>query len=334
MITGGIAMQTGETAQNPLNQLYRRSTDLLKQSWAEWSLSDRTHALAMINDPQLEFPVLFLLRDKLAIRDSELGVRPKLVLSQIDNVLQGAESTPMEVDSFPDQHELIVGSLLWMLRTGWQNIISTDYTQVIDRTAIQILHTYHQNWIKGMTDLIFYRYKNKSQRHYLVSALLETAEPVSLVYQANYLLSDQNVENSYARRLLGFIPVVRHAVTNQAAFLAFEAWYEENGNYLVYTGENNDAVPGGIPYRIHYSAKYLGKVVQAKSGQPIQALLPEEKINYQTFIRLPDRAQKTLAASSARIRKQKLDQWRLWMERSVHEQLESVRTYSDGGELQ
>lgn len=326
-------MQTGEAAQNPLNQLYRRSADLLKKSWSEWNLSDRTHALSLINDPQLEFPVLFLLRDKLEIRDSELGVRPKLVLSQIDSVLQGTESAPVEADSFPDQHDLLVGSLLWMLRTGWQNIISTDYTQVIDRTAIQILHTYHQNWIKGMTDLIFYRYKNKSQRHYLVSALQETAEPVSLVYQANYLLSDQNVENSYARKLLGFIPEVRHAVNNQAAFLAFETWYEENGNYLVYTGENNDAVPAGIPYRIHYSAKYLGKVVQAKSGHPIQILLPEEYDHYQTFISLPGRIRKALAARSASIRNQKPEKWRRWMELSVREQLESISTFSDGGEL-
>lgn len=325
-------MQTGEMAQNPLNQLYRRSTELLKQSWTEWNLSDRTHAFSLINDPQLEFPVLFLLRDQLETRDAELDLRPKLALSQIDHVLLGTESAVADsIESFPDRHDLVVGSMLWILRTGWQNIISTDYTQVIDRTAIQILHTYHQNWIKGMTDLVFYRYRNKSQRHYLVSALMETAEPLSLVYQANYLLSDRTIESSYARRLLGFIPEVRHAPDNRTAFFAFETWFEENGNYLVYTGENNDAVPGGTPFRVHLSAKYLGKVIQAKSGQPIQKLLPEEKENYQAFARLPERSRRTLAERSARIRKSQPEQWRKWIFQQVHEQLESSGTLETGG---
>ncbi|WP_010631248.1 hypothetical protein [Sporolactobacillus vineae] len=326
-------MQTGEVNQNPLNQLYRRSAELLKESWKDWVHSDRTQALALLNDPSLEFPVLFLLRDQLEVRGTDLGIRSRLALSQVDQVLLGTESAAFaNRDSFPDRHDLVVGSLLWMLRTGWKNIISTDYTQVIDRTAIQILHTYHQNWIKGMNDLIFYRYRNKSQRHYLVSALLETAEPVSLVYQANYLLSDHAVESSLARRLLGFIPEVRHAEDNQAAFLAFETWYEDNGNYLVYTGENNDAVPGGIPYRIHSSAKYLGKVVQPKNGQPIQQLLPEEAKNYQNFIRLPGRTRAALADCSARFRKQNPQQWKWWIARPVREQLESISASQMGGE--
>jgi hypothetical protein len=326
-------MQTGEVNRNPLNQLYRRSTERLKASWTEWTHSDRAHALAWINDPTLEFPVLFLLRDQLELRGTDLGMRPRLALNQVNQVLQGTESAPiMDRDSFPDHHDLVVGSLLWMLRTGWQSIISTDYTQVIDRTAIQILHTYHQNWIKGMNDLIFFRYKNKSQRHYLVSALLETAEPVSLVYQANYLLSESTVESSLARRLLGFIPEVRHAENNHAAFLAFETWYEENGNYLVYTGENNDALPGGIPYRIHSSAKYLGKVVQPKNGQPIQAMLPQEAENYRDFIRLSGRTRIALADCSARIRKQSPAQWKLWIARPVREQLESISAFQMGGE--
>ncbi|WP_100487914.1 hypothetical protein [Sporolactobacillus pectinivorans] len=325
-------MEAEDTQKNPLNQLRRSQPDRLGDTWSEWCRTDRQHAFTLINDPQLEFPVLFMLKDQLEERDTDLELRPRIALSQIQNVLHGADLGINEGFPFSDQHDLVVVSMLWILQSGWNNIISTDYTQVIDQTAIQILHTYHQDWIKGMTNLIFYRYKNKSQRHYLISALLEIANPVSLVYQANFLLSDQNVESDYARRMLSFIPEVRHTPDNKTAFLSFETWYEENEHYLVYTGETNDAVPGGHPYRIHYSAKYLGKAVDAKSGEPIQEMLPGEKRNYTDFLKLPGKVQMSLSTGSARLRKQQPKSWRAWINQPIPQQLASLNISSGGGE--
>lgn len=325
-------MEADENQKNPLNQLRRTQPDQLENAWSEWRRTDQRHAFELINDPQLEFPVLFMLKDQLQERDSDLELRPRIALSQIQNVLHGADLGISEGAPFPDQHDLVVGSLLWILDTGWKNIISTDYTQVIDQTAIHVLHTYHQDWIKGMTNLIFYRYKNKSQRHYLISALLDTANPISLIYQANFLLSDQSVESDYARRMLGFIPEVRHTPDNETAFLSFESWYEENEHYLVYTGETNDAVPGGHPYRIHYSAKYLGKAVNAKSGEPIQEMLPGEKQNYTDFLKLPGRVQVSLSSGSARMRKQQPKSWRAWINQPIQKQLVSLSMPYAGGE--
>lgn len=315
-----------DNGSNPLNQLRRSRPDHLINMWSEYCRTDREQAFELLRDPALEFPVLFLLKDKIESRENGLDPRARIALSHIQNVLHGADLGIQENVPFADQHDLVVQSLLWILRTGWNTIISTDYAQVIDCTAIHILHTYHQDWIKGMTDLIFYRYKNKSQRHYLISALLDTANPAILVYIGNYLLSDQAVESDYARRLLGFIPEIRHAADNKTAFLIFETWYEENAHYLVYTGETNDAVPGGQPFHIHYSAKYFGKAIDAKAGEPVQRILPDEQNNYTDFIKLPEKTRMKLSSLSYSMRKQHPEAWRTWIIRPLKQQLELLNT--------
>ncbi|GGL62526.1 hypothetical protein [Sporolactobacillus putidus] len=317
---------------NHLNRLRRERPGALQEEWTHLCQTDIKSALRLINDPKLEFPALFTLKDQLEERGAVLNPRNRIALAHIRNVLQGADLGIDTNAPFPDQHDLVVGSLLWILRTGWKNILSTDYAQVIDLTAIHILHTYHQDWTKEMIDLIFYRYKNKSQRHYLISALLETANPACLVYLANYLLSDQTVESDYARRMLSFIPEVRHTLDCKSAFFVFETWYEENGHYLVYTGETNDAVPGGRPYRIHYSAKYLGKAVMPRNGEPIQTLLPEEKRSYLAFLKLPRKTQIALSNFSAQLRKRQPRNWRFWIAQPLNQQIGSLRERRYGGE--
>ncbi|MCO7125692.1 hypothetical protein NIE88_07905 [Sporolactobacillus shoreicorticis] len=324
-------MSAEKQQNNPLNKLRRQQPDTLINEWNQLCQNDQEKAFTMINDPGLEFPVLFMLRDQIETRGEELTARARIALAQIRNVLHGADLGNNHPASFADQHDEVVESMYWILNTGWKNIVSTDYTQVIDQTAINLLHTYHENWLKGMVDLVIYRYKNKSQRHYLISAMWETANPLCLVYLSNYFLSDQSVESNYARKMLAFIPEVRHSLDNQSALLAFETWYEENAHYLVYTGETNDAVPGGRPYRIHYSAKYLGKTVSPRSGEPIQALLPNEKKNYFDFLKLPPRLQTSLSAYSIRLRKQQPKIWRSWVIQPLNEQLQSINTAAHGG---
>jgi hypothetical protein len=323
-------MSADKQQTNPLNQLRQKQPDALIDEWNQVCQTDRERALTWINDPKLEFPVLYMLREQLETRGDDLEPRARIALAQIRNVLHGADLGVNDVASFATQHDEVVGAMHWMLNTGWKNIVSTDFTQVIDQTAINFLHTYHENWLKEMVDLVLYRYKNKSQRHYLISAMWETAEPMSLVYLSNYLLSDQTVESNYARRMLAFIPEVRHALDNQSALLAFETWYEENAHYLVYTGETNDAVPDGRPYRIHYSAKYLGKIVSPRSGEPVQVLMPNEKKNYYEFIKLPIRLQISLSTYSSLLRKQQPKIWRSWVVQPIKEQLQSISTPAHG----
>ncbi|MCL1631778.1 hypothetical protein M3N64_07425 [Sporolactobacillus sp. CPB3-1] len=325
-------MSTENQQDNPLNRLRHDHPDTFINEWKRIYQTDQQHAFQMINDPDLEFPVLFMLRNELETRSGQLAPRTQIALQHIRNVLHGADFGINHSASFAVQHDEVVSAMYWILKTGWKNIVSTDYTQVIDQTAIHLLHTYHENWLKGMVDLVIYRCKNKSQRHYLISALWETANPVCLVYLANYLLSNERVESSYARKMLAFIPEVRHALDNQAALLAFETWYEENAHYLVYTGETNDAVPGARPFKIHYSAKYLGKIVSPSNGEPVQAFSKQEKKNYDEFIKLPHRTQIHLSAYSSRLRKLQSKIWRNWVMQPVKEQLQSENVPLHGGD--
>ncbi|CAM3250152.1 hypothetical protein [Sporolactobacillus spathodeae] len=315
---------------NPLNEWRHDQPGVLLHKWTEYIRDKPEQAFHFINDPTVEFPTVFILKDALDFRNAELDSRVKISLAHTRNILRGADIGFDADTSFLDQHDQVVDSLSWVLKSGWNSILSTDYTQVIDQTAIQLLLIYHHDVIKEMADLIMYRYKNKSQRHYLISALLESAEPRLLVYLANYLLSDQTIESDYARKMLGFIPEVRHAADSRAAFLAFESWYETNEHYLVYTGETNDAVPGGRPFRIHYSAKYLGKSVNGKTGQPIQDMLPIEKDNYHQFIQLPDRVQVSLSAYSAQLRQLQPKTWRQWTNQPLAEQMAAFKLTSGG----
>ncbi|MCI1858662.1 MAG: hypothetical protein LKI94_13295 [Sporolactobacillus sp.] len=318
--------------ENPLNRLRRNRPDRLTETWEEKLAADRDAAYRLINDPSLCFPALFLLHERLNMRADDLELRPKIALAQIQNVLHGAGLTIDTQATFADQHDRIVDSLLWILHTGWDTLLSADYAQVIDQTAIQILHTYHCDWIKGMTALIFYRYKNKSQRHYLIGALFETADPRVLVHVANHLLAGDSVESDYARRLLSFIPEVRHAGDQRSAFAAFESWFEENGRYLIYTGETNDTLPAATPFRIHCEAKYFGKIVDAKSGRPIQAFLEQEKQRRGAFDRLPPRLQSKLAELSARQRNRQPQEWRRWLDLPIEQQLAPISPANSGGE--
>ncbi|MFT8871229.1 MAG: hypothetical protein ABF868_02945 [Sporolactobacillus sp.] len=316
---------------NPLNNWRNERPAALIEHWRSAVERDAASAYQYINDPQLDYPALFLLRDQLDVRGADLNPRVRIALSHVQNVLHGADNGLETTASLTDQHDQVVNALKWVLSSGWKHILSTDYTQTIDQTAIQLLNTYHSGVLKQMTDLIVYRYKNKSQRHYLISAWLETADPRLLVHLANYLLSDQNVEQTFARRMLGFIPEVRHAADQQTAFLSFETWYETNSPYLIYTGETNDVLPGGKPFRIHYSAKYLGKTVDPKSGEPIQCLIAKEKTNYQQFIRLPLRMQIHLSIFSARLRQQQPIVWRHWICQPLAHQLASSGSRVEGG---
>ncbi|MFT8362505.1 MAG: hypothetical protein ABF586_01360 [Sporolactobacillus sp.] len=315
---------------NPLNTWRHEQPGVLRSKWDTYITKEPERAQQFINDPSLQFPAIFLLREALDTRDLNLAPRVSIALAQTRNILHGADQGLEANLSFPNQHDKVVDALSWMLKTGWDSILSTDYTQVIDQTAIQLLLTYRNDVLKELTDLIVYRYKNKSQRHYLISALFDSAEPRLLVYLANYLLSEQSAESEFAHRMLGFIPQVRHAPDYQTAFFAFESWYELNEHYLVYTGETNDAVPGGRPFRIHYSAKYLGKPVHAANGQPLQAMLTTEKINYDHFIRLSNRKQLSLSDYSAQLRQLQPATWRRWINQPIAEQLRSCPIPSGG----
>lgn len=322
---GGWIMTQHDRSHHLLNQLRHDGLQTLQSQWKELYQTDQKKALSLINDEALEFPTLFALRGQFASRGYDGMIeRNRIALSHIENVLHGADLGIDKATHFVNQHDLVITALLWVLDTGAKTFLSIDYIQVIDHTAMQMILTYKQDWLKEFVDLIFYRYKSKSQRHYLLSALFDTANPRSLVYISNYLLSDNSVEREYARRLLSFIPEVQHALSDQSAFFAFENWFEKNGHYLVYTGETNDALPYNRPYRIHYTAQYFGKSVSPRDGRPIQSLLASENDHYLAFSKLPLQKQVYLSSYSVKLRQADPDTWRTWISGSLNNQLRSI----------
>ncbi|MTT33113.1 hypothetical protein GMB86_13965 [Terrilactibacillus sp. BCM23-1] len=308
-------------SDHPLNKTREKGIKVLKKEWQTLYNSNKDYASQLINDQALEFPTLFVLLHELEVRkDSvDLNDRNQIVINHVSNVLRGTDYGLTKESPFQDQHDTIVTSFLWILETGSDSIYSSDYIQVIDSTAIQVLLTFHQDYLEQIIRLLFFRNRHKSQRHYLLWAIYELCDPTILLHFSNYLLSEHPIDRKYAKQLLSFIPEVQSS-TNEETFDVFVNWYEHNSPYLVYTGETNDVSPDHHPFRIHYAAKYLGIPISHKTGNPLLKLSSTDVRNYHYFIQLSEQEQMTLAEKSSKLRLQNRSKWKQILTYSFQDQ--------------
>ncbi|MFD2616757.1 hypothetical protein [Terrilactibacillus laevilacticus] len=315
-------------SDHPLNKIREKGIKELKKEWQTLYSTNKDYAIQLINDQALEFPTLFLLLHELEVRkDSvDLNDRNQIVINHISNVLRGTDYGLTNESPFHDQHDTIVTSFLWILETGSDSIHSLDYIQVIDSTAIQVLLTFHQDYLQQLIRLLFFRNRHKSQRHYLLWAIYELGDPTVLLHFSNYLLSEYLTDRKYAKQLLSFIPEVQSASAEET-FDVFVNWYEHNSPYLVYTGETNDVSPEHHPFRINYAAKYLGKPISHKTGNPLLRLSSTDVRNYRYFVQLSKQEQMTLAEKSLELRLQERSKWKQILTYSLQDQ----RLFLNGG---
>ncbi|TCP27056.1 hypothetical protein EV207_11834 [Scopulibacillus darangshiensis] len=300
---------------NPLNERRKEGMVSLKKEWNNLYSENDHHALALINDGDLEFPTLYVLREDIKEKKCQhlLIERNQLALHHIENILHETNLGIAEHKHFSDQHYVILSSFRWMLDTGAAASLNNGYIKVIDGAVIQMLLTYQQNIAKDVVDLIFRRKRSHQQSHYLLCALQENADPNCLFYIANYLLSNNQNDVLFAAKLLHFIPGMAHAATKPEAVALFEGWMEDNHRYLVYTGETSDVSPMPRPYKVNLAAKYLGKPVSLEDGESLQSLSNKEKERWQQFSQLTDGTKEQLASLSAHYRQNHRNEWYEWM---------------------
>lgn len=320
-------MTYSDRLDHPLNRHRKESVPGLIKEWNNLYNKNNTAAVASLNDASLDFPTFYVLKKEIKEKQchNQLNDRNKLAMDHIENNLYGKNLGIQKNCHFTDQHYLILATFRWMLNTGAEAHITPAYTKVIDAAAIQMLLTYQQDVSKDFVDLIFYRRRHKSQHHYLIAALQEFANPNSLIFIANYLLSDHHQEVMYAAQLLHFIPDLQYARSKYEAFQCFEKWFELNGRYLVSTGENNDVSPAPQPYKVNLAAKYLGKCVAVKTGEPLQALSNFENNLWQQFLLIPASDQEKLAGLSTTFRINDRNQWTEWLASPIQSQLTSLK---------
>ncbi|MFC4617515.1 hypothetical protein ACFO4N_02080 [Camelliibacillus cellulosilyticus] len=298
----------------------------LIETWRRISKEHRPEAIEMLNDPDLPFPALYVLKEEVekTCEEAELDLKNRLAFCHIDATIKGESIFfPTKVDLY-DQQQHTLTCLRWMVFTGGQTIVDAAYLKVIDHACTHLLMHDNDDRLRDIIEIIFYRHRVKAERHYLLWAFYEAADPRSLHYVASFLNSNDETDNRLAKKMLRFIPGVAGAASQSEARDRVAAWLEVNGDFLWYTGETNDANPYPIPFIVLLPAKYLGQPVEHRTGQPLRRLLEPELERWREFETLPYDIQHRLADASCQMRYLNFEKWREWMNTPVQSQVTAI----------
>ncbi|HEU5139989.1 MAG TPA: hypothetical protein VFT51_08450 [Bacillales bacterium] len=300
---------------------WKRGNASLIESFRNTMEADRKQAVKHLNDDNLCFPSLYVLREEI----SRSGLSEELS----ERYRVATELLMMRSDQSDIQNDIqkVHPTLKWMIKTGGEENIDNAYLKKLDKAAGLMTTVYRDRSIlPGIADMIFFRCRNELPYHDLVWAFLEIREPYSLALIADRLRSSNANEAECARRLLTFIPGIERTETGQGErqFRKFCEWLEENGPYLKYKGETFDTTHHPTPYTPVWRTKYLGAFVAPNNGGLLVSLTKKEKRLLRRFDDLLEDEQRLLAAYSARKRRLNHGEWLQWTNLSIKKQLKEA----------
>ncbi|GGE39420.1 hypothetical protein GCM10011391_17760 [Pullulanibacillus camelliae] len=301
--------------------------EALRQKWIEEVSRKPKEAYEKLNDPFLDFPSLFVLKDDVK-EIEELSIRNRIALLHIEKVLNLNLTAPPILDlpmSDLETYDNHVQCYSWMIESGSATLLNNDFLYVIDHACTHLYHFYKEGHMAQLVELLFHRYRNSAQHHYLLQLLYDSPQCEWLLYVARYLYASPK-ERRFAQRILHFIPNVR-STSPEVAIETIEDWYEEHHQYLLFTGETNDTNHDPVPFVIHYGAKYLGKAIHCQTGQYISPLSHQEFDKAQSFAQLSLDVQERLSTTSAHYRKENRSKWREWIKQPLSAHLDEHRIY-------
>lgn len=331
--TGGNIMITANRNLEVTNLLDQvRSNDgieELRKVFKKMVMCDIKYAMDLINAEDLQFASLFVLRDdikKFYIFD-RLNKRNQMALEMVNDMLASDKKNEFACYcSWIHDAQMVSFVLKWMLETGSSDDgFSEEYAKVLDSTAAILTTVFvDKTSLKYTADLIFYRWRNGRFIDYLVWAFFQAKEPYSLVMIAEYLKSTKIEEKELAHRLLAFAQSVEisNDIDGEQQYMAFQQWIEENSLYLYFQDESFQESSNPIPYVVVWKAKYMGKTVSVDSGEIIGSLTEEEEQILEEFESLDQETKISLAEYSSLMRRQDFDDWIVWVQSPISQQLE------------
>jgi hypothetical protein len=300
----------------------KRGNSALVESFRNTVEANREQALEHLNDAHLCFPSLYVLREEIAKAHlfDQLCDRDCEALDFL-NIRNSGKDKKAEIETHP-------GTLKWMIKTGGQDNIDSDYLKKLD-TAAAFLVSVHgdRSMLPVIVEMTFYRCRNGLPYHDLIWAILESRDPYILTLVAGRLVSSDNRERDCAYKLLGFIPGIDKKQTFDGGkhYEIFCEWIEENGPFLWYKGETFDTIHTPTPYVLMPAAKYLGTFVNVNDGKPLMELSKKQRRLLRNFGDLPKASQVLLASYSTKKRANNRDQWLEWMNLPIKKQLEEAQ---------
>jgi len=302
---------------------------------------DYVAASEMINDKDLHFSTLFVLKDDLPRKIIEKELNPTyrkalFLAGLLSSKYNGRQKDiPRVIEKrLRSKKDDYISSLRWIVGTGGpEDNLGSKYEQIIERAAALLVKSFGDTTqLPALAELIFARYRRKALIHELVWAFFEACSPDSLKLLASRLNSSDVRDAQLAKRLLSFIPGIADNSLNTrlSPFSTVSGWIDENRPFLCYTGENLHQSNTPMPYSVSLSAKYMCHPVSIHTGKPLMRYLPGENKKLAVFEKLSEERQQQLAAFSWLLYRRNIYQWNEWIRLPVDEQIALASQMTEG----
>lgn len=301
----------------------------LRDFFKQLTTKDIKGAKNFINDKDLQFPTLFVLRDEIqkSNLEDDLTKKNKLALLIVKEILADKKDNLASEHLSLDYVQMIHNVLKWILETGFKDDgMNDDYDRVLDISAILLTKMYKDKSILNiLMDMIFERYKKGTLVHDLVWAFFQIGDPQSLILIGEKLLSSIPEDVKIAARLLNFIPEVDKSLTKEKKYTTFLNWMKENSSFLEYTGESFQEKTNPSPYKVVLEGKYLCKNICCETGRALSIPTREENQLLSEFKKLDYNTKILLSNFSIRIHQKNIYLWDVWLHYSLEDQIKIAK---------
>lgn len=250
---------------NTINFLDKRmddsGVDNIRSFFYQLAKENEKEALNLINDENLHFTPLFVLRPEIEELNlfQKLNARNRIALGITNEILSSKRNiSDVEYLSF-DYIQAVHSVLKWMLETGCINDgLDDQYDEILDITAIFLTKIYRDKTVLPIiAEMIFRRYKQGLLIHDLAWAFFESRDPISLSIISERLQSKELKDVELAQELLSFVPGIgiRENIDIKKQYLSFLDWFGKNNLFLHFTGESFQQVKNPVIYRVVFRSK-------------------------------------------------------------------------------
>ncbi|RKD31180.1 hypothetical protein [Thermohalobacter berrensis] len=298
--------------------------------------SNPDKAIDYINDQNLSFTTLFLLKEQLKNPDilENLSPRNQIALETTGEILDKDGKITNIQHTIPKLIHLIKSTLIWILKTGSKDDgLDDNFDKLLDIVAIILIKVFNElDLLPLILDIIFKRYKEGRLIHDLVWAFYESRDPNCLFLIGKRLRSENMKEVELACDLLKFIPGIdiKYKTNKDYLYFNFINWFEENRSFLYFTGESFQQGCNPIPYAVSLEAKYLCETIPTNSQNIYGTLSSKEFGKIKDFNSLDDSSRDLLASFSCKMRRKNIHWWNSWINKSIEEQLRIARIRKGG----
>lgn len=337
--------------------------DSLRSYFHELLHTDRQKLLVLLNDRNLRFRSLYILKQDIAANSLTEKLpsvyRKALEIADVltDKTGSGHTAGPYRrtgawtfgkvramssasmpgrkfskiVKSMRQEMKETLPALEWIVETGWDNEhLRAEYELLLERCTALLLKDFRQgSLLPAVAETIFDRNRQGKLIHNLVWAFFEACDPDSLYLIAQRLNSVDSNDTALAKKLLCFIPGLEEATGTAAYFKAMQ-WLSENRPFLCYTGETMQMCRRPVYYTVSHEAKYLCRPLSADSGKPLSPLQDNELKLLTDFREMPESVRQQLADFSCMLHRRDIYQWTSWIRLPVVRQAEAVSEITGG----